>query len=63
MKRYTNLYARICDMDNLCLAHLNAKKGKAHYSEVRMVDSNPDKYLTQIQAMLLTKSYWGGRSR
>lgn len=28
MKRVGNLYSKICDMDNLKLAHQNARKGK-----------------------------------
>lgn len=38
MKRYGNLYPKIYDMDNLTLAHKNAKKGKGWYQEVKMVD-------------------------
>lgn len=57
MKRYGNLYPKIYDMDNLIAAHQNARKGKTFYSEVRMVDNDPEKYLGQIQEMLKTKSY------
>jgi retron-type reverse transcriptase len=57
MKRYGNLYEKIYDMDNLYLAHKNARKGKAHYTEVKMVDSNPDYYLRQIHEMLKNKTY------
>ena len=34
MKRYNNLYQKIYDMENIKLAHKNAKKGKAHYGGV-----------------------------
>lgn len=44
-------------MDNLYLAHKNARRGKAHYSEVQMVDSNPDLYLQQIHEALKNKTY------
>lgn len=44
-------------MENLYLAHKNARKGKAHYTEVKMVDSNPDYYLRQIHEMLKNKTY------
>lgn len=57
MKRYGNLYEKICDMDNLRLAHCNAKKGKGWYKEVRQVDENPDKYLKELQDMLVNKTY------
>lgn len=57
MKRYGNIYDKICDMDNLRLAHKNARKDKSHYKAVQMVDSNPDYYLKQIQDMLVNKTY------
>lgn len=57
MKRYGNIYDKICDMDNIRLAHKKARKDKAHYKAVQMVDSNPDYYLKQIQDMLVNKTY------
>ena len=57
MKRYGNIYAKIYDMDNLKLAHKNARKDKLYYKEVKMVDSNPEYYLKQIQEMLINKTY------
>lgn len=39
----------VYDIDNLLLAHKNARKGKTHYQEVQMVDSNPAKYLYELQ--------------
>ena len=51
------LWEKICSMDNLKLAHQNAKSGKGWYSEVKMVDSDPDKYLEALQIMLLLKIY------
>lgn len=39
MKRYGNIYDKICDMDNLRLAHQNAREDKLFYKEVKMVDS------------------------
>lgn len=44
-------------MDNLCLAHKNAKKGKSHYREVKMVEENPEFYLKQIQDSLLNQTF------
>lgn len=49
MKRYGNLFHKIVDIDNLRLAHINARKGKTHYPAVIKVDKNPDKYLFKIQ--------------
>lgn len=44
-------------MNNLRLAHKNARKNKAYYKDVRMVDKNLDYYLKQIQEMLINKTY------
>ncbi len=57
MKRYGHLFEKICDIENLRLAHLNARRGKRHYCEVRMVDRNPDFYLRRIETMLQDRSY------
>lgn len=57
MKRIGNLYSKICDMENLKLAHQNARKGKGWYEEVKMVDANPEHYLGLLQKMLLDKTY------
>lgn len=57
MKRHGNLFERIIKYENIQLAHKLAKRGKAHYSDVRMVESNPDKYLKQIQQSLVEKTF------
>jgi RNA-directed DNA polymerase len=57
MKRYGNLYPRICEYENIVLAHENAKRGKRHYAEVRMVDADPEKYLGEIRDMLTGKTF------
>lgn len=57
MKRYGNLFSKICDMENLKLAHHNARKGKGWYQEVKMVDAEPEKYLGILQEMLVNKTY------
>ena len=57
MKRYGYLYEKICNVENIKLAHRNARKGKRHYDEVKMIDVNPDKYLSQIQNMLKNKTF------
>lgn len=44
-------------MDNLILAHQNAKKGKGWYQEVKMVDANPEYYLGKLQEILINKTY------
>lgn len=57
MKRFAHLYEKICDMNNLKKAHNAAKRGKAFYKEVKMIDSAPEFYLGQIRHMLLTHTY------
>ena len=57
LKRYGNIYSKIYEMENLKLAHKCARKDKLYYREVKMVDANPEKYLTEIQVMLQNKTY------
>ncbi|WP_342532810.1 RNA-directed DNA polymerase [Lysinibacillus sp. FSL K6-0057] len=57
MKRYGNIFDKIVTLDNLRLAHKNARKNKSYYSEVKMVDENLDYYLKQIQKMLVNKTF------
>ena len=57
MKRYDHLFEKICDIENLRKAHKNAKKGKGWYKEVQEIDKDPDKYLEQIQEMLINHTY------
>ena len=52
MKRYGNLYEKICSMENLELAYKNAKKGKGWYSEVQQIAKRPYYYLAALQWML-----------
>lgn len=51
------LWEEICSMENLKLAHKNASKGKKWYKEVREFNKDPDKYLKEIQTMLVLKTY------
>lgn len=57
MKRYDHLYEKIYDLENLRRAHQHAKKGKGWYREVVEIDKDPDKYLKQIQEMLINHTY------
>jgi retron-type reverse transcriptase len=57
MKRYGNIFEKIYSMENLREAHKNAREDKLFYKEVKMVDSDPDYYLKQIQEMLMNKTY------
>jgi hypothetical protein len=57
MKRYGNLYEKIYDIENIRLAHHNARKGKKHYDGVGIVDANPEYYFEQIHKMLKDKTF------
>lgn len=57
MKRVGNLFEKICDIENLRLAHKNAKKGKGWYKEVKAIDECPDYYLYYLQYLLKNRLY------
>lgn len=57
MKRYGNLYEKICSMENLELAFKNAKKGKGWYKEVQQIEKRPHYYLAGLQWMLKNHKY------
>ena len=57
MKRYGNLYDKICNLDNLRKAHTNARRGKTWYSEVKAVDTDLEQHLLRLQKSLLEHSY------
>jgi len=57
MKRAGDLFTKIVDYDNLCLAHLNARKGKRHYVAVKEVDGDIGFYIRELQSMLLSKRF------
>lgn len=57
MKRIGGLFEDVYDINNLVLAHKNARKSKTFYTEVRMVDSNPGKYLYELQDAIKNHTY------
>lgn len=57
MKRIGNLYEKIYDIENLRLAHKQARRGKLFYTEVKLIDENEDEYLYRLQDMLIHKTY------
>lgn len=61
MKRIGNLFDKIWDIENIKLAHKNARKGKTKYKEVQEVDANLDYYLGEIQKMLRDKTFVNGK--
>lgn len=57
MKRIGYLYDKVYDIENLKLAHQNAKKGKGWYKEVNLINENEEMYLKELQKQLITQSY------
>lgn len=57
MKRHGNLFEKIVDIENIKLAHRQARRGKSFYTEVKMVDSNIEKYAYEIQQSLTNKTF------
>jgi retron-type reverse transcriptase len=49
MKRYKNLWGKICTLDNFKQAYKNAIKGKRRYEEVKFIEKyGPEKYLSEL---------------
>lgn len=57
MKRIGNLYNKIYDIENIKLAHKNARKGKIFYEEVKMVDADEEKFCMEISEMLKNHTF------
>jgi len=61
MKRYNNLYEKIYNIENIKLAHKNAKKGKLRYKEVIQIDKNENKYFSMLQSLLKNRTFANGK--
>jgi hypothetical protein len=57
MKRIGNLWSQITDIENIKLAHRQARRGKSFYTEVKMVNSDIERYAQEIQQLLLKKEF------
>lgn len=57
MKRSGNLFERIVSVNNIMLAHQNAKKGKRHYREVKCFELRPYHNARKIRNMLIANTY------
>lgn len=57
MKKFKNLYQKITDLDNIKLAHHNARKNKTHRDDVKKVDADIERFCKQIQDMLVNHTY------
>jgi len=61
MKRHGNLYDDISSLFNLHKAHRNARRGKTHYTEVKLVDKNKYDLLKTLQLSLVNQTYTTGK--
>jgi len=57
VKRRGNLFRQIVALENLQLAHRNARRGKAHYAAVQEVNANEDVLLRELQWLLVAKMF------
>lgn len=57
MKRYGNLYEKVCDLDNLRLAYRKARKGKGNRYGVKLFDRDIEGNLLALQKELRDKTY------
>lgn len=57
MKRIGNLFNKICDLDNLRMADVIARRGKKHQYGVQLFDRNAEQNLQELRDMLLYKEY------
>lgn len=57
MKRYGNLWGKITALENIAAAHKSARKGKTFYTEVKMVDADPERFFAEIQRCLVEGTF------
>lgn len=57
MKRYDNLFSRICSLENLELAERKARRGKRYNAGMRAFDRDPAGNLEKLRALLLSGRY------
>lgn len=60
MKRYNNLYSKLCSFENLYSAYLKARKSKRYKEYVLDFSWNVEKELIKLQGELLNKTYKHG---
>lgn len=57
MKRISNLYNKIYNIENLILADKKARKGKLKQKEIKIFDINYENNLLELQEILINKEY------
>lgn len=55
--RYGNLFEQVYSAENLWQAHVRARKGKGHYTEVQKINRDPERYLGPLQRSLREGTY------
>lgn len=63
VKRYGNLWERVCSLENITKAYLESRKGKTTKPQVAKVDEDPMPYLEEVCRMLVNKTYRSGEYR
>lgn len=63
VKRYGNLWERVCSLENITKAYLESRKGKTTKPQVARVDEDPMPYLEEVRRMLVNKTYRSGEYR
>lgn len=57
MKRHGNLFSQIIEYENIVRSHQQARRGKARYQEVQMVDKTPKVFFDAIQMSLEEQTF------
>lgn len=57
MKRKRDLFKTVCSTENVRAAILAAMKGKGHYSEVRRIKKDIEKYVEELSEILTKKQF------
>lgn len=57
MKRFNNLYSKICNINNLLLAENKARRGKSNREDVKLFDKNKEDLIINLHHILLSKEY------
>lgn len=57
MKRYKNLFSKICTFENFRGAYYDAIKNKEHYTEVKIINKDPDTFLKNLLKEVSSGSY------
>ena len=57
MKRHSNLFPQIVELENIKLAYKKARKGKTAKSAIKRFDSDPEKRILAIQDSLINNTF------